>query len=93
MKEHLLTACNTALPAIPFMKHIDKGMMRTFLKLSIIKGYQIVKTVKEATAVCRSSLDGVVIFLIAKAVSNYASTGSYDASKRNLLSAGARWLK
>ena len=75
------------------MKYMDKGMMRTFLKLSIIKRYPIVKTVKEATAVCWSFLDGVVIFLIAKAVTNYASKGSYVASERNLPSVGARWLK
>ena len=35
---------------------------RSELKLSIMKSFSIVKTVREASAVCRSFLDGVVIF-------------------------------
>ena len=40
---------------------------RSELKLLIMKSFSIVETVKEASAVCRSFLDGVVIFLGAKA--------------------------
>ena len=36
---------------------------RSELKLLIIKSFSFVETVKEASAVCRSFLDGVVIFL------------------------------
>ena len=36
---------------------------RSELKLSILKSLSIVETVKEASAVCRSFLDGVVIFI------------------------------
>ena len=35
---------------------------RSELKLSIMKSFSIVETVKEASAVCRSFLDGVIIF-------------------------------
>ena len=36
---------------------------RSEFKLSIMTSFSIVETVKEASAVCRSFLDGVVIFL------------------------------
>ena len=36
---------------------------RSELKLLIMKSFSFVETVKEASAVCRSFLDGVVIFL------------------------------
>ena len=35
---------------------------RSELKFSIMKSFSIVETVKEASAVCRGFLDGVVIF-------------------------------
>ena len=35
---------------------------RSEFKLSIMTSFSIVETVKEASAVCRSFLDGVVIF-------------------------------
>ena len=41
---------------------------RSELKLSIMKKFSTVETVKEASAVCRSFLDGVVIFFLVWAV-------------------------
>ena len=43
------------------LNHIPE--CRSELKLSLMKSFSIVETVKEASAVCRSFLDGVVIFL------------------------------
>ena len=44
----------------PLPNHIPA--CRSELKLSILKSFSIVETVKEASAVCRSFLDRVLIF-------------------------------